>query len=94
MRFLWDPDKDRANQAKHGVAFADAALIFDNPAACLDLFDDAHSDLEERFLTLGPARSGILAVVWTERDKDAVRIISARLATRREHALYRQHLGR
>jgi uncharacterized DUF497 family protein len=31
-------------------------------------------------------------VVWTERDEDAIRIISARWATRREQDLYRDHL--
>src|SRR5688500_8046474 len=34
----------------------------------------------------------ISLVVWTERDEDVVRIISARWATRREQTLYRNTL--
>jgi uncharacterized DUF497 family protein len=35
----------------------------------------------------------LVLVVWTERDEDLIRIISARWATPREQALFRKHLG-
>jgi uncharacterized DUF497 family protein len=31
VRFTWDPDKNLANVRLHGIAFQDAARIFDGP---------------------------------------------------------------
>lgn len=31
MRFEWNQDKDRANQAKHKVSFGTACLVFNDP---------------------------------------------------------------
>jgi len=81
--FEWDPAKDRENQRKHGISFADAVRVFDSEELCLDIFDEAHSDAEERFMVL---------VVWTEREMDSIRIISARWATHREQDLYRRQM--
>ena len=33
MRWIWDPEKDRANQRTHGLAFATAQRVFDDPLA-------------------------------------------------------------
>ena len=88
MRFEWDPDKDRENRKKHGVAFEEAATVFQAEGACLELFDELHSNDEERFITMGPIQSGLILVVWTERDGGAIRLISARHATPRERDLY------
>ena len=88
VRFHWDPEKDRANQEKHGISFLEAAKVFERREACLDYFDAGHSDLEERFITLGPVATGIVVVVWTERDGDVIRLISARRASPRERVLY------
>jgi uncharacterized protein len=52
------------------------------------------SQLEERFIAIGPIRRGLVMVVWTERDGSVVRIISARWATRNEQALFRSHVAR
>lgn len=60
----------------------------------LELFDDAHSDDEDRFISIGPIRRGLVLVVWTERDESHVRIISARWAARREQTLFREHVRR
>jgi hypothetical protein len=91
VRFEWDPSKDRANQARHGVSFAEASELLDSDAGYLELFDEAHSEDEERFIAIGPIRRGIVLVVWTERFEDTIRIISARWATPRERELYRRH---
>lgn len=40
-----------------------------------------------------PIASGLVLVVYTERDEDTVRIISARWTTKREAAMYREHVG-
>lgn len=89
MEIEWDDSKDAANQKKHGGSFAEASQLLLSKRPYLELFDEAHSDVEERFIAIGPIRRGLVLIVWTERDEDIVRIISARWATERERALYR-----
>lgn len=91
-RFDWDEAKNVANQKKHGVSFEEASLVFESGVTCLERFDHAHSDAEERVISLGPSSSGLLVVVWTERDEDVIRIISARRATNRERRRYVTYL--
>ena len=93
MRFEWDPAKDRANRKKHGVGFDEAKALFRSDDAVLELYDDAHSEREERIVSIGPIRRGVIVVVWTERTEDVIRIISARFASAHEVALYRRRLG-
>ena len=87
MRFEWDPQKAAQNIINHGVSFEEAATAFWDPLS-LTLFDAEHSHEEDRFVTLG-ATDGyrLVVVVHTQRD-DSFRIISARLATRRERKAY------
>ncbi|MEY4551181.1 MAG: hypothetical protein RL685_7376 [Pseudomonadota bacterium] len=94
MRLEWDDAKNIANQSKHGVSFEEVATLFDEGVDCLELFDAQHSDTEDRFISIGPIDRGLIMVVWTERQDDVVRIISARLTTRREAELYQTHLER
>ncbi len=90
MRYEWDPAKDRQNRRKHGLSFAQAVRVFEEPAACLEFFDELHSDVEGRFLTIGPIPEGLIVVAWTEREGGNVRVISARFTTARERVLYRR----
>lgn len=89
----WDALKAEANIAKHGVTFAEAATVLLDPLA-LTVFDDEHSQEEDRWFTLGTSSDGkLLAVAHTfQEQSDSVpataRIISARLATRREREQY------
>ena len=92
MRFEWDSDKDKANQAKHDVSFSEAKELFASEADYLEIYDEAHSADEERFIAIGPIRRGLVLVVWTERDEDTIRIISARWATRAERELFLAHM--
>jgi len=50
--FEWDPRKARQNLKRHGVAFDRAATIFLDRSALTE-FDEAHSEAEERWITLG-----------------------------------------
>lgn len=93
MRVAWDASKNRANQRKHGVSFEEASVLFTRGEDYLEIFDEAHSDEEDRFIAIGPIDRGIILLVYTEREEDSVRIISARLATKRETDLYRKHAG-
>ena len=88
MRIEWNSAKNLANQAKHGISFEEASRLFLPGEDYLELFDDAHSDEEDRFIAIGPISRGLVLVVWTERDEDVVRIIGARWATRSERHSY------
>ena len=92
MRFEWDPKKERANVRKHGISFARARQLLESDLDYLEIFDQAHSVDEDRFIAIGPIDEGVILVVWAERMEGVVRIISARWATRGEARLYRQHV--
>lgn len=92
VRVTWDEAKNLANKKKHGISFDEAAELFSSGTEYLEIFDYEHSDLEDRFLAIGPIRRGLVLIVWTEREENVMRIISARWATRRERALYHSHL--
>jgi len=92
MDVTWDAAKAQSNIAKHGVTFAQAATVLFDPLA-MTVFDEAHSQSEERWFTLGMSNDGkLLAVAHTYqpagRASVRVRIISAREATRSERAQY------
>jgi uncharacterized DUF497 family protein len=92
VKVEWDEAKDLANQRKHGVSFEEASRLFTSRADYLEIFDDVHSVLEDRFIAIAPIRRGLILVIWTERDEDIVRIISARWATPREQNMYDEYL--
>jgi uncharacterized DUF497 family protein len=86
MDYEWDPDKAATNLHKHGISFADAVAVFSD-AFALTIADDFAD--EERFVTLGTDVFGrLLAVVYTWRGQQRIRIISARKATRHERLQY------
>jgi hypothetical protein len=89
LEFEWDPQKVAANLAKHRVAFEEAATVFGDPFGGI-VTDPRHSSGEMRFVLLGLSQARrLLAVMYAERD-GAVRIISARPATRRERRNYEE----
>lgn len=92
MDFEWDDAKEVLNQRKHGLSFAEARRLFESGANYLEIFDAEHSETEDRFIAIGPVGSRLIVVVFTELEEGLVRIIGARLATRRERALYRSHM--
>ena len=94
VRVVWDEAKNLANQKKHGISFREARALLLSGTDYLEIFDEHHSDLEDRFIAIGPIARGIVLVVWTEQDEKTVRIISARLATKRERAFYQAYKDR
>lgn len=92
FKFEWDPAKAASNARKHGVNFDVAVTVFED-RLMRSLPDEEHSDLEQRWITLGEARNGrLLVVVHTYREGGdngtMVRIISARPATPSERRDY------
>ena len=87
MEFEWDDEKAARNLDKHGVSFHEAATVFGDPLA-VTYFDPDHSDDEDRYLTFGQSNYGrVLVVSHTDRE-DRTRIISSRVATRKERKSY------
>lgn len=87
MKFEWDLDKAAENEAKHGVSFEDARQVFFDEQA-FDIYDEAHSIHEERYLAIGITGKGLITVCYMPKENDAIRIISAWYATEREERLY------
>jgi hypothetical protein len=90
MKFEWDESKKISNLEKHEISFEEAKTVFDNPLAAI--FDDPqHSIGEIREIIIGHSNQNqLLLVSFTERA-GVIRIISARLATRKEGENYEQN---
>ena len=87
MAVEWDPAKAGANLRKHGLRFADAVTALED-ANAISVRDQRED--EERWITIGmDSLARILVVVYTGRDEQ-IRLISARLATRRESRQYEE----
>lgn len=87
--FEWDAEKARQNVDKHGISFEEVVTAFGDPLS-VTVSDPDHSDSEERQLLLGMSRrSRLVVVAFTERG-DRLRIITARLASRREKRKYEE----
>ena len=80
------------NVRKHAIAFAEVSTLFTSGVDYLEIFDVEHSAEDERFICIGPIARGIVVVLTVDVEIDVIRIISARLATRRESRLYADFL--
>jgi uncharacterized DUF497 family protein len=90
--FEWDPNKVALNISSHKISFSRAATIFKDPFM-LTIFDEEHTDTEERWVTMGHDEHDIVLVVChtfqsIDQDHCIIRIISARKATKRERKQY------
>jgi uncharacterized protein len=87
MRFEWDDNKAKSNFLKHGIQFEEAVTVFADPYLMFTE-DSSHSQGEEREWAIGEMEDGsIVVVVFTMRG-ERIRIISARIATKRECQQY------
>jgi uncharacterized protein len=91
MQFEWDEAKNLENIRKHEIDFADVPSMFDGEM--LIELDDRFDYGEYRWFGIGFLGSGIAVVVWTERQKNVTRIISARRANRHEQKRFEQYLS-
>jgi uncharacterized protein len=90
MRCSWDKAKAARNLALHDVSFEEAATVFYDPLFLI-FADLTHSFQEKRFIMGESDRQRLLAVAYTER-REAIRIISARNATRKEREVYEEEV--
>lgn len=89
IRYEWGPGKAESDAKKHGVSFTEAVTVFADILS-MSYYDPDHSEEEDRFITIGLARSGELLVIGHTDREDRIRIITARRATRRERKLYEE----
>lgn len=91
LTFEWDESKARSNLKNHKVSFELAASVFGDPNS-VTVYDDSHSQKEERFVTIGMSDAGPLVVVCHTDRGDRIRIISARKATANEKKQYEERI--
>jgi len=87
--FRWDQAKARPNSAKHSVSFEEASSAFGDSLS-ITIPDLEHSDSEKRYTLMGETFGHRLVVVSHTERGSGIRIISARLATRRELRVYEE----
>ena len=88
MQFEWDDKKEKINIEKHGIDFSTAALVFGDNNRIVK-YDKLHSVNEDRYITIGSINSITIVVMVVYSEREALtRIISARLATKREKEAY------
>jgi uncharacterized DUF497 family protein len=91
MRYSWDEDKNRRNIERHGIAFEDAKQIFDG--STLERVDDRFDYGETRIYAIGLVNGLEITVIYTDRDNDERRIISAWRAEPHERRAYWQNIA-
>ena len=90
LLFEWDPKKARMNIKTHGVSFDEASTAFRDPLS-QTIDDPLHAEDEERFVLIGRSIQGrLLVIVHTDRG-ERIRVISARLATKKERLRYEEN---
>jgi uncharacterized DUF497 family protein len=88
FHFEWDQNKNESNLEKHAVSFEEAQTVFYDENA-IEYYDQNHSSEEERFIMLGISyQLSLLVVCYCIRKRNAIRIISARKATKKEAKAY------
>ena len=90
MRFTWDPAKNAANVRRHGIAFQDAARVFDGPT--VERTDDRFDYGEARIYAIGLVNGIEITVIYTDRDPDERHIKSAWRSEPHERRYYWNHL--
>jgi uncharacterized DUF497 family protein len=84
MRFEFDSRKSASNREKHGIDFAEAQALWEDP----DRVEiPARTEDEPRLMVIGKIGARVWSAVVTYRD-DNVRIISVRPAHRKEVEIY------
>jgi uncharacterized DUF497 family protein len=90
MQFTFDPRKDAANIAKHGISLSDAPLVF---KAVNKLTIECPRGGENRLMDVAMVEVAgvVLVLVYVLREPNEVRAISLRRASKQERTLYAQN---
>jgi uncharacterized DUF497 family protein len=90
MRYTWDAQKNRSNLRRHGVDFDDARRIFEGPT--VERVDDRFNYREVRVYAIGLVNGVEITVVYTDRENDERRIISAWRSEPHERRFFWQNI--
>ena len=92
MKFVWDRNKNQKNIKIHGIDFNDVSIMFDFPM--LTCIDNRFDYGEERWVGIGFLKGIIAVIVYVEDDeKEIIRIVSCRKATKNEIKKFKETLG-
>jgi uncharacterized DUF497 family protein len=91
MRYRWDEEKNSRNLELHGIAFEDAARIFEGPT--VERLDDRFYYGERRVYAIGLVNGLEITVIYTDREREDRRIISAWRAEPHERRHYWKNIG-
>lgn len=86
MEFEWDEAKRRSNMRKHGIDFSQIVSAFDSPM--FNRLDNRQDYGEERWIGLGIVYGVVMVITYTERKRNTIRIISARMGKKHETKEY------
>ena len=89
MNIEWDYEKALLNAKKHGITFEEAVTCFYDPLQ-VAFYDIEHSDDEIREIMIAHSENGQVLLVSYAVRNEIVRIISARLETKRERKAYEE----
>lgn len=87
MEFEYDPEKDKANQKKHGIDFERAKQLWKGPFVEFA----AKQEYENRFAIIGPLEGKFYTCIYTLRE-ERIRIISCRRSRKHEEKLYEKDI--
>ena len=87
MKFEFDPEKSKANRAKHGISFEEAGALWLVPVVEIE----ARTIDEPRFMMIGKLGGKCYSCIFTKRE-GIVRLISVRRSRRKEEAIYHEHI--
>ncbi len=85
-----DPAKNAGNVRRHGIAFRDAARIFNEPT--VERTDDRYDYGEVRIYAIGLVNGIAITVIYTDRNSDDRHIISAWKSEPHERRYFWNHL--
>ena len=89
--FEWDKGNIDKNYIKHGITPNEAEEVFLDEDVAIER-DIKHQEVEKRYIAIGKISSDkILFVIFISR-KSRIRIISARLANKKERRVYEENL--
>lgn len=87
MKFEWDEEKNKKNQAKHKISFEEAMALWQDENAIEVPAQTV--DGEERLALIADLEGKIWAAFYTMR-KEVIRIFSVRRARKKEVKFYEQ----
>ena len=91
--FEWDAGNVDKNYKKHGITVKEAETVFLDKDLQVEP-DFRHQEREKRYIAIGHAQEQkVLFVIFTIRNTK-VRIISARIASKKETGLYEKNVAK